>query len=404
MTPRIPGDWSRIVVIAATTPWDGNRFLDQHIATQLSRYIPVLYVDPPVSPVAARRNSRLAASIASPRLRLAAPGIARLTPLALPAHQRPGMKVISLALTRRAMRGALSDLGVTSVRALIVPSLNDLFGACKEELGVFYAKDDYVAGAELMRIAPVRLRRRQLAQPHAADIVVAASPVLADQFRALGHDPLLLPNGCDSDGLALTDYAATPADVTLPAPIAGFVGHLSERIDLAMLEAVAQSGHSLLIVGARQSTFELERMRQLLDRPNVQWVGAKSYDELPSYLKVIDVGLVPYTHSDFNRASFPLKLLEYLAAGRKVVSSDLPAACWLDTELITIARDPIEFADAVGRQLAQPRNEVDIAHRRAFAAQHSWESRGRSLAQALDLAASPSPAEVPVHHPAKGRL
>lgn len=404
MTIGLPGDWSRLVVIASTTPWDGNRFLDQHIATQLARYIPVLYVDPPVSPVAARRDPRLAASIAGPRLRLAAPGIARLTPRVLPAHQRPGMKAVTLALTRRAMHHALRALGTSTVRALIVTSLDPLFGACNEQVSVYYAKDDYVAGAELIRVAPIRLRRRQLALSRAADVVVTASPVLAERFRALGHDPLLLPNGCDSAGLALTDDAVDPNDVVLPGPIAGFVGHLSERIDLALLEAVADGGHSLLLVGPRQATFELDRMRHLLDRPNVQWVGPKSYNELPSYLKVIDVGLVPYTDSDFNRASFPLKLLEYLAAGRPVVSNDLPAARWLDTELVTIADDRAAFAVAVGARLAQPRTVHDVAVRRTFAAQHSWESRGRALAEALDLVApASSPDHTQMQRPTKGR-
>ena len=65
----------------------------------------------------------------------------------------------------------------------------------------------------------------------------------------------------------------------------------------------------------------------------------RQFQELPSYLRVIDVGLTPYSQSDFNRASFPLKTLEYLAAGRPVVASDLPANRWLDTSHVSIAAD-----------------------------------------------------------------
>ena len=62
---------------------------------------------------------------------------------------------------------------------------------------------------------------------------------------------------------------------------------------------------SLLLVGPRQATFEIAKLDRLLASPNVQWVGAKNFQELPSYLRVIDVGLTPYSQSDFNRASFP---------------------------------------------------------------------------------------------------
>ena len=132
------------------------------------------------------------------------------------------------------------------------------------------------------------------------------------------------------------------------------------------LEAVAQSGHSLLLVGPRQTTFELERINALLSLPNVQWVGPKPFESLPSYLRITTVGLTPYADSDFNRASFPLKTLEYLAAGKPVVSTDLPAARWLATDLVTIAKSPADFAHdhgtAVGRTLRTRTSSHERAH------------------------------------------
>ena len=66
--------------------------------------------------------------------------------------------------------------------------------------------------------------------------------------------------------LRTADLAPVPPDVTLPGPIAGFVGHMSERIDLAMLEAVAATGASLLLVGPRSPTFEIAKLDALLAR------------------------------------------------------------------------------------------------------------------------------------------
>jgi teichuronic acid biosynthesis glycosyltransferase TuaH len=114
-------------------------------------------------------------------------------------------------------------------------------------------------------------------------------------------------------------------------------------------------------------------------------VGRKDFDEMPSYYRVIDVGLTPYAQSEFNRASFPLKTLEYLAAGRPVVGSDLPAHRWLDTPHVTIARAPDECAMQTQALLDTPRTPEAVRSRRAFAAGHSWEERTSEIVQLLDL-------------------
>ncbi len=152
-----------------------------------------------------------------------------------------------------------------------------------------------------------------------------------------------------------------------------------------MLDAVAATGASLLLVGPCSPTFDLERLDALLARRNVRWVGAKPFDELPAYLGAIDVGLTPYAQSAFNEASFPLKTLEYLAAGRPAVVSDLPAHRWLDTPHVTIAATPEAFARRTRELLDRPRSSAHAAARRAFGAGHSWSARADEVARLLGL-------------------
>jgi teichuronic acid biosynthesis glycosyltransferase TuaH len=104
---------------------------------------------------------------------------------------------------------------------------------------------------------------------------------------------------------------------------------------------------------------------------------------LPSYLRVIDVGLVPYRDTAFNRGSFPLKTLEYLAAARAVVATDLPATRWLATDLVCIATGPVDFADQVDRLAASARTAGMMTRRREFAASHSWASRASEIHAAI---------------------
>lgn len=384
---RLPGNWDNLTVVCAGTSWDGIWFPEKHIADRLTAYGPVLWVDPPVSTLTARRNPDMAASPNSPRLRLVRPDLARLSPVVLPGMRRPGMERITEVLVRRALRSAVAALGGT-VRAVVIACPDVLFGECGEQLRVVYATDDFVAGAALMGVGVAQVRRNERRLAEQADRVVGVSQSLVDHWSALGRSAVLVANGCDDSMFATTDEAPLPGDVDLPRPIAGFIGHLSDRIDLSLLEAVAATGRSLLLVGPRQPTFAMERMGRLLALPNVRWVGPKPFEALPSYMRVIDVGLTPYAASAFNRASFPLKTLEYLAGGRGVVATDLPAVRWLDSPLITIASTPDDYAAGVLRALDEPRTPALVAERRELAGRHSWSARTAEFAAALGIDAA----------------
>lgn len=376
--------WDGLVVMCAGTSWDGVWFPDKHIATRLVDYAPVLYVDPPMSVLTPLRNPHLQQSLREPRLRVLRPGLARLTPVTTPGISRPVLRDLAAWSARRQLARAVRHLG-GSVRAVVACSLEDVFGVCGEQVRVLYGTDDFAAGGSLMNISDRWLARQEERRLREADEVVAISPTLADRWRGLGHDVTMVANGCDAEMYASSDEAPLPEDVTLPGPVAVFVGHLSERIDLTLLEAVADTGESVLLVGPRQQTFELGRVESLLARPNVQWVGPKPFESLPSYLRLATVGITPYADSDFNRGSFPLKTLEYLAAGLPAVASDLPAARWLDTPHVRVAGTPQEFAAATVAALRAPHDPAAAADRRAVARTHSWTERTREFASVLGL-------------------
>ncbi|HEX8496755.1 MAG TPA: glycosyltransferase [Actinomycetales bacterium] len=356
----------------------------KHMADRLPRYAPVLYVDPPMSVLTPLRRPHLAGSLLEPRLRLVRPGLARLTPVVNPGVSRPVLRDLAIAMTRQAMARAVRRLG-GSVHAVVGASFDRVFDACGEDLRVLYATDDFAAGGDLMDIGDDWLARRERAQLATVDRVVAVSPALAQRWRAQGHDVTLITNGCDPDSYADVDAAPLPPTVDLPGPVALFVGHLSERIDIALLEAVADTGLSLLLVGPRRPGYEPGRFDALVARDTVQWVGRQPFEALPSYLRVAAVGLTPYADTAFNRGSFPLKTLEYLAAGRPAVITDLPSARWLDTDLVTIAGSPEEFAQAALRCAHEAPSPQLAEERRAFARRNSWDVRVRELAKVLDL-------------------
>jgi teichuronic acid biosynthesis glycosyltransferase TuaH len=385
-----PREWDDLIVLCATAQYDAMPMGDWHLARELARLAPVLFVDPPMSRLTPRRRPEAATAVMRPRLTVVGPRLARLVPVVQPGPSRAGLVHLSTELTRRYLRRATTALGGQVSAVISGWPLYPVHGACRERVSVYWAKDDFVGGAALLGESARLLEVRERRVAFAADLVVAANPLVAQTWERRGLDPLLIPFGADTAAYEQVDEAPLPAELQLPPPVAGFVGRLNSRTDLALLEAIAVDGQSLLLVGPKDPGFEPERFVALTARPNVRWVGPKPFEVLPSYLRVIDVGLVPYRDSAFNRGSFPLKTLEYLAAGRPVVATDLPATRWLLMQagdraagggpaLISVADGPAGFAAQARRLGTGPRTAQAMASRREFAGRHSWANRAKQV-------------------------
>jgi teichuronic acid biosynthesis glycosyltransferase TuaH len=380
MLSSVVGEWHGLVVVCAGTPWDGVPMPERHVADRLSAWAPVLYVDPPISATTAWREGRTTRV----GLRVLRPGLARLSSIVFPGARRLGMVRVTEALTVLRIRAAIRRLGARPAVRMLASDL-PLFDRHSRERRVLFATDDFLAGAALMGLRGAQIRDHEARLARESDLVIAISEPIAAKWRAMGCRAVVVPNGCDVERFAGTDTAPLPTDVRLESPIAGFVGQINDRLDVTLLEAVAADGRSLLLVGPVSRMADRGRFDRLVARPNVQWLGAKPFDEMPSYLRTIHVGLTPYTDTAFNRASVPLKTIEYLAAGRAVVSTDLPATRSLATDHVTIASAPTAFADAVRARLAEPLTDAIASARRTFAAGHSWSTRSRQLAKAIGV-------------------
>jgi glycosyltransferase involved in cell wall biosynthesis len=377
-------NWDNLIVLCAANNYSGVKLADQHLAEQLSKLAPVLYVDPPVSCLTPLKNQGKADGMRGSRLRLQAPRLARLTPVVEPFPTRRALSGLTAALVRRYLSRAITQLGSGRVRAVISgwPHF-PVFGACREDVSVYWAQDDFVGGAALLGLNASHLENTELGIAARADFLIAANPLVAETWKARGRDVSLIPYGADVDSYHAVESTAPASDVDLPGPVVGFVGHINDRIDIRLLEAIVARGRPLLMVGPRDMSFEPVRFPALLQKPHVAWVGPKAFDELPGYFRIIDVGIVPYGDSPFNQGSFPLKTLEYLAAGKPVVSTDLPATRWLATDLIAVGSGPDAFADNVDRMLAQASDPALAARRREFAAAHSWSARAAAFNEAI---------------------
>ncbi|MFI6024152.1 glycosyltransferase [Amycolatopsis magusensis] len=379
----------RLVVLVSGVPWDGVKGSERQLTEALTAHTDVLWVDPPVSPATPARYRGLAGAGRQwrPRSRPVSDRLTRLTPVALPGLSRPGVRSATWPMVRAQIRRELREARRWPA-VVIACSTHDVLGRWGEGVtNVLYGTDDWVAGAELMRIDVRQIvagEQRNLAN---ADLVLAVGPELAERWRKSGVEPEVFPNGVDPDAYAAID-SVTPVELPpgFPDKIAGLCGQLSDRIDLRLLEAVADTGVGLLLVGPRDPGWQPERVDALLARDNVHHTGPVPFERLLPYLARFGVGLTPYADTAFNRASFPLKTLEYLAAGRPVVSTDLPASRRLQAQFreLEITGDADSFALGVLDALAGSPAEARVAARLEFARRHSWAARAARLMELLD--------------------
>lgn len=361
------------VVLLASTPYAGHQLYDQRLARALAVGRRVVYVDPPVPVLGLGRRGR------PPRRRREVDGLTVRSPRMLPWGRRPLLAPLTaLWVGLVARRAGRSDRHPAVLVTAAHPLTLRLLRHWRSELLV---KDDYVAGAGLIAGSARRIERDRRALLAAVDEVAVVSPVLADAAAGMGaRGPVhVVPPGCDP-GAGRTDVTDLLAGV--PGPRAVFIGMVSDRIDFSVLAATCAAGVSVLAVGRQQPTFSQQAAWDaLVAAGRLHPVGERSPEVVASLVRACDVGLLPYTQSDFNRASFPLKLLEYLAAGIPVVASDLPAVRWLGAPHVHLTDGGVPGALAAA--LADAADPGTAARCAAFAAEHTWSRRASRHAELL---------------------
>jgi glycosyltransferase involved in cell wall biosynthesis len=244
---------------------------------------------------------------------------------------------------------------------------------CNDHVGV------HAAGRSL---ALCRRLRDEIAAK--ADVVFAVSENLVAEMKGVAPTGRLwlLPNGV-SDAW----FARRPEDVpeirrskVRGRHVAGFVGSLYEWVDLDLIAKCAEElgDFDFVLVGPRRLGVSA---RRLAARANVLLVGPKPFDELPSWIAGFDVCLVPFKRGVVNDMADPLKLYEYCALGKPVVSTCLPGGpqrppfcCFVDSAE--------QFVRAVRRSVAEDTNERAEA-RIDFARANTWRRRAEQLLMAV---------------------
>ena len=225
------------------------------------------------------------------------------------------------------------------------------------DLQVYFNVDDYSLywprWAEQVRLLELRAVRE-------ADLTVCVSRLRCNQLSEAVPEAAAkirhLPHGAPTISLGSGPHrlpAELPDDlVGLPGPRLGYIGSLEDRIDWPLLSRVANAfpKGSIVLIGRLGTTpkgaWQGDR-RRCLEQPNVHALGWRPQESIAQYNAAFDVCLIPYrTDHPFNVACCPTKIMDYMATGRPIVSTDLPE-CLLYEDLFDVTSNAEAFIEAI---------------------------------------------------------
>lgn len=211
-----------------------------------------------------------------------------------------------------------------------------------------------------------------------ADIVITSSRILRDQLRSVRPDVLWVPNGVWPGDFA--GLAARPRTRDTAICI-GYAGAIAEWFDFDLLREIATALPECQFRLAGPCTRPADLAALLSVCPNIRHFGLLSYDRLPGFYAGIDVGIVPFVLNEITHKVSPLKVFEYLAAGRPVVAT---AMAEISGAPCVLTGDRSNFAGQI-RTAIVLRSQPGFVDRALAAAQEaSWTNRVTEVLQALD--------------------
>lgn len=241
---------------------------------------------------------------------------------------------------------------------------------CMDELSMF-------AGA------PPQLRRMETELLRLSDVVFTGGKSLYYNKRRLHENVHCFPSAVDERHFSATGAPEPSVLQGIARPRIGFYGVLDERLDRAFVAELARElpDWNIVLVGPVVKVDP----QSLPAAPNIHYTGMQPYEALPALLEHWDIALLPFALNDATRYISPTKTLEYLAAGKRVISTPIADVVdpYATQNLVDIASTGRQAAQAARAIAASPPDEQWRARVRTFVAGSSWDATVASMRERI---------------------
>lgn len=218
-----------------------------------------------------------------------------------------------------------------------------------------------------------------------ADLIITSATQLYREIKEKGKNAVLSPNGVDYNHFHKNVFKLklkTLFKIKKDKPVIGFYGGLADWIDYELIYYIAQKNKNFLIIliGLDMGGFIKRYSLNKLD--NVLFIGPRDYKVLPEYLKYFDVAIIPFKVNKISKATSPIKLFEYMAAGKPVVTTNMPECKKYKGIFVSYSYE--EFNQNIYKALKKSKSKNYKNSLTSQAFQNTWEKRVDVILNALN--------------------
>lgn len=216
------------------------------------------------------------------------------------------------------------------------------------------------------------------------NLVIVTAKTLFKRYQNKASGKIFhIPNGVDLD-LFSKATREIPADLrNIKTPILGFVGVLFNFIDYDLITYLADKNkdYSVVLVGPIEPWRTKEPIEKLKKRKNIYLLGKKNKEKIPSYITQFDVCINPFKINEVSRSVNPLKVYEYLACGKPVISTDMESlkSDKLISSEIDFAADYFTFDKLIKKRITKELSREEKMRKMQVVQNYSWDKLFRKL-------------------------
>jgi glycosyltransferase involved in cell wall biosynthesis/SAM-dependent methyltransferase len=302
------------------------------------------------------------------------------SPFLLPVHHIRWMRPLNEMLLRVQLWFAMRKTGICNpVVWVACPTACNVATNMKKKKLVYQRTDCFEAYPNVDVDMITKYDRRLKAE---ADLTLFVSMDLYQKESGQCRKALFLDHGVDFEMFAsAVRVREKPSDIaSVPGPIVGYFGALDEhKLDVDFIEKTADLLPEVCFVFIGKASPAFSR---LSEKKNVRLLGQKDYEQIPHYGKCFDVAMIPWRQNRWTKAANPIKVKEYLALGKPIVSTPVFGEIDKYRDVMYVADSPEEFAGCIDRAISE-----DNPHRAQARCEKvkssTWDSKAKLVLKEL---------------------
>lgn len=375
------------VIVVSAGNWEGIQHRPHHFTKRMKRSgWDVYYVEPPVTLIAPLKNKEVTTTWKNWRkgIRKTVEGIniVSLPPVFPFANKNRAINKMNQKIIGKALKKGIPSNGVvTRYLYTFLPNAVDLLQDFRFDKVIYDCVDDHGSFTGLINPDVVGQMEKELMNE--SYVCFATAQQLLDDRKTWCDNFHLIQNGAELEHFSIVQEKELPIPSDMKqinGPVVGFIGGISDWIDLDIVYQTAKLRGDIQFIFVGPADTNISKFDGM---KNVHFLGSKDYEKLPNYIQYFNICLIPFKINKLTKSVNPIKMHEYLAAGKPIISTPLPEVLKYK-DVINIVNNPQEFSQTIDSILATEQTKEIIIKRQKIAEMNSWDARWKKALSLIE--------------------